>query len=58
MLPCIVPGLFVCDGGSVGARCWVVVVVVVVAGWSAQELRIVPRTGSAIAKISFFIIGN
>jgi uncharacterized protein (DUF427 family) len=37
----------------------VVVVVVVAAGCSdAQELRIIPRTGSAKVKISFFIIWN
>jgi hypothetical protein len=37
----------------------VVVVVVVAAGRSdAQELRIIPRTGSAKVKISFFIIWN
>jgi hypothetical protein len=37
----------------------VVVVVVVLAGCSdAQELRIIPRTGSAKVKINFFIIWN
>jgi hypothetical protein len=37
----------------------VVVVVVEVAGLSdAQELRIIPKSGTANARISFFIIEN
>jgi hypothetical protein len=59
MLPRIIPeGRFI-PGGGVDVRCGAFPFVFVVADWSdAQEQRIIPITGRAKAKISFFIIEN